>query len=221
MMKKDIVIIAGPSAVGKTTVAHAIITLDDRFEFVRSVTTRAPRGDAFDDEYIYITREEFLSLIPVGGVLEHTEYAGALYGTPRSEVERICSEGRVPLLVLDTNGVRSISRFDDIGTCAVYVYDHINVMEQRLYDRFVGSSPTAEGLRKFVSRRDKNVEDYLSLGEYAPHFYSFIENSGGINDTAKLVISALDSFCGGISRDGAVIDEIVGTLAASAEEKMK
>ena len=163
MNKKSLVIIAGPSAVGKTTIAHAILKLDPRVEFVRSVTTRAKRGDAFDDEYLYITREEFLSLIPVGGVLEHTEYAGSLYGTPRSEVERITGEGRIPLLVLDTTGVESISRFDDIATCGVYVYDDINVMEERLYARFLGASPTTEGLRKFASRKEQNVADYKRI----------------------------------------------------------
>ena len=59
-MRKNILIIAGPSAVGKTTVAHRMLELDDRFEFVRSVTTRARRQDAFDNEYIYITDDEFI-----------------------------------------------------------------------------------------------------------------------------------------------------------------
>ena len=219
MNKKSLVIIAGPSAVGKTTIAHAILKLDPRFEFVRSVTTRAKRGDAFDDEYLYITREEFLSLIPVGGVLEHTEYAGSLYGTPRSEVERITGEGRIPLLVLDTNGVESISRFDDIATCGVYVYDDINVMEERLYARFLGGTPTADGLRRFTSRKEQNVADYKRIYDFAPVFYSFIENDGTVEDAAKKIAKAYRDFVSDIPRDDKKIGEIVSKLNGSVKEK--
>ena len=98
---KNILIVAGPSAVGKTTVAHRMLELDSRFEFVRSVTTRPCRADQFDNEYIYITEEEFRHLINTDGVLEYTIYAGNYYGTPRSEIDRIISEGKIPLLILD------------------------------------------------------------------------------------------------------------------------
>ena len=130
-MKREncLLIIAGPSAVGKTTVAYSLINKDPRFEFVRSVTTRASRGDAYDNEYIYITVDEFRSLISNGGVLEHTEYAGNYYGTPRAEVERIISEGKIPLLVLDINGVGSLVRnAAGLSPCGVYVWDRLDVI---------------------------------------------------------------------------------------------
>jgi guanylate kinase len=219
MRLPELVIIAGPSAVGKTTIAHAILKLDPRFEFVRSVTTRAKRGDSFDDEYLYITREEFLALIPVRGVLEHTEYAGALYGTPRSEVERITREGRIPLLVLDTNGVESVSAIDDIATCGVYIYDDINVMEERLYARFLGDNPTVEGLKKFTSRKEQNIADYKRIYDFSPVFYDFIENDGTVEDAARKVVETYEDFSRGTSRDDAKIAEIVTRLHTSVMDK--
>ena len=219
MSKNKLVIIAGPSAVGKTTIAHAVLKLDPRFEFVRSVTTRAKRGDAFDDEYLYITRDEFLSLIPVGGVLEHTEYAGFLYGTPRSEVERITAEGRIPLLVLDTNGVESISKIDDIDTCGIYVYDDINVMETRLYERFLAKSPSVEGLKKFTSRKEQNIADYKRIYDFAPVFYAFIENDGTVDDAAERIVDTYGAFVSGTPRNDAKNAEIVTRLHTSVKEK--
>ena len=106
-------VIAGASAVGKTTVGTLLVE-SGKFELVRSVTTREMRGDAFGSEYIYLTRDEFLKLVSDGGVLEYTEYAGNLYGTPRSEIERIVGEGKTPLLILDLNGVKSLSAAEGV-----------------------------------------------------------------------------------------------------------
>ena len=71
---RKILIIAGPSAVGKTTIVHEIMKKGNiPFELVRSATTRPMRGDGFDSEYIYVSREEFSMLVECGGVLEYTE----------------------------------------------------------------------------------------------------------------------------------------------------
>ena len=68
-----ILVIVGPSGVGKTTVANRVVERDPSFEFVRSATTRAPRGDGNDSEYIYLTREEVLGRVESGKMLEYME----------------------------------------------------------------------------------------------------------------------------------------------------
>lgn len=222
-MKREncLLIIAGPSAVGKTTVAYTLIERDPRYEFVRSVTTRQSRGDAYDAEYIYITTDEFRELIANGGVLEHTEYAGNLYGTPRSEVVRILSEGKIPLLVLDINGVHSIERTKgELNPCGVYVYDDLNVAEQRLYDRFIGNSPTPDGLRRFVSRKEQNIKDFLGMEESAGAFYAFLHNGGTVAEAADRMEEIFADFCSGGERDGDKIAAVARSLAASAREKV-
>ena len=74
-----ILVIVGPSGVGKTTVANRVVERSPSFEFVRSATTRAPRGDGNDSEYLYLTREEFLGRVNSGKMLEYMEYGGNLY----------------------------------------------------------------------------------------------------------------------------------------------
>lgn len=220
-MKREncILIVAGPSAVGKTTVAYSLIERDPRFEFVRSVTTRASRGDAYDNEYIYITIPEFKELISNGGVLEHTEYAGNFYGTPRSEVERILSEGKIPLLVLDINGVGSlVKNAGDLSVCGVYVYDSLENIRVRLHERFLGAGVTPEGERRYESRVRQNVEDYKNIVEYKDRFFAFIPNDSTVAEAGERVLSVFRGFSDGAERRAAEIDARAKILAESAKQ---
>ena len=219
-MRKNILIIAGPSAVGKTTVAHRMLELDSRFEFVRSVTTRARRMDAFDNEYIYITDDEFRHLIANGGVLEHTEYAGNLYGTPRSEIDRITSEGKIPLLILDINGVTSIYRNKgDIFPCGVYVYDNIDVMEERLRQRYADDWESEDTRRRFNSRRVQNIADYKGIQDSSAVFYSFVKNCASVDNCAKNISDIFEEFCSDVARADDNISAVAASLAESVANK--
>ena len=217
---KNILIIAGPSAVGKTTVAHRMLDLDDRYEFVRSVTTRPCRGDQFNSEYIYISDEEFRHLIATAGVLEHTEYAGNFYGTPRSEIDRITAEGKIPLLILDINGVASLYRNKgDIFPCGVYVYDDIDVMEERLRQRYADDWESEETKRRFNSRREQNIVDYKGIQVSSAVFYSFVRNCSSVDDCAKNISDIFEAFCSDVARGDDKIAETAAFLADSVANK--
>lgn len=205
---------------GKTTVAHRMLELDDRFEFVRSVTTRPCRADQFDNEYIYITIEEFRRLIETAGVLEHTEYAGNLYGTPRSEIDRITSEGRIPLLILDINGVESLSKNKgDISPCGVYVYDDIDVMEQRLAERYADSIDEPDTQRKLNSRKRQNVIDYSEMPSHEPYFYGFVKNRSSVDTCAENISAVFAAFCNGVAKNAEENITLAGILAGSVVDK--
>lgn len=219
---KNILIVAGPSAVGKTTIAHRMLELDSRYEFVRSVTTRPRRADQFDNEYIYITDSEFRHLIATGGVLEHTEYAGSFYGTPRSEIDRITSEGKIPLLILDINGVTSLyNNKGDISPCGVYIYDDINVMEQRLYERYADDIESPETKRRLASRVRQNIIDYSEIPSRQRVFYSFINNCSSVDCCAMKIGEIFAAFCDGSPRNDKEILRIVEHLSSSVMEKSK
>ena len=168
---KKCVILVGPSAVGKTTVGHAMLEMSDRYELVRSVTTREMRADSFGSEYIYISREEFIHQIEIGGVLEHTEYAGQLYGTPRSEIDRITSEGRVPLLILDLNGADSLFKAEGIAPCTIYLYDELEVINDRLKARYISDNTSEADQKRYDSRTKQNVIDFSHMEEYESFIY--------------------------------------------------
>ncbi len=174
---KHILILTGASGVGKTTLAMRLLD-SGGFSYVRSATTRGKRGDIHDDEYIYLSREEFLSRVSSGEMLEHMEYGGNLYGTPRAELDRIFAEGKVPLLVLDLVGVKSFRALKtDFRVIAFYIYDSLNEIEKRLYKRELAAAPTIDRLEAFAKRKEANIRDYLLLDELSDAFDSFIRNS--------------------------------------------
>ena len=174
---KKLLILAGPSAVGKTTLADYMIKSGAPLELVRSATTRAPRGDGHDGEYIYLSEEEFLKAKQEGKMLESTEYAGAFYGTPASEVERISDGGKIPLLILDIEGVRRIKSLGKYPSLAVYLFDDIDVIENRLYARYLGENPTVGGLSRFVNRRERNLSEFSDIENIALGFDALVDNS--------------------------------------------
>ena len=218
-MKKCIILV-GPSAVGKTTIAHAMLELDGRYEFVRSVTTREMRGDSFGSEYIYISREEFLHQIETQGVLEHTEYAGQLYGTPRSEIDRITAAGKVPLLILDLNGANSLYKAEGIAPCTVYLYDDIDVMEERLRDRYISENTSEADRHRYDSRSKQNIFDYSNMTEYEPFIYSFIKNCATVECCAKRIGEVYDVFASDTPKNAEETKAIAEALSVAAKGKM-
>ena len=188
-MSRRILVLAGASGVGKTSIAAHLLSQSADFGFVRSVTTRAPRGDGHDGEYIYLDKEEFAKRIDKSQLVEYMEYGDNLYGTPKSELERIFTEGKIPLLILDIEGVKSLRRGNfDFSSTVFYVWEDLNVIEKRLYERDL-SEPTADKLLSFLKRKNANIRDYLSMPEYANLFDGFIRNIG-ISETAELVKNA-------------------------------
>ena len=217
---KKCVILVGPSAVGKTTVAHAMLEASDKYELVRSVTTREMRDDSFGSEYIYISREEFLHQIEVGGVLEHTEYAGQLYGTPRSEIDRITSEGRVPLLILDLNGANSLFNAEGIAPCTLYLYDDLDIMEERLKARYISDNTSEADQKRFDSRTKQNLVDFSHMEEYESFIYGFVKNCATVDCCASKVNEVYDIFALDTPKNSEEAKAISKALADSAKAKM-
>lgn len=214
-MKKNILILAGPSAVGKSTVADRLIA-GGRFALVRSVTTRERRGDAHDGEYFYVTEEEFSEKLAHGAFVEHSLIAGHRYGTPRSELVRIREAGKCPLLILDSRGVASFRASEYAAdTYAVYLYGDLNVMEERLYARELASSPSVDALLRFTTRKERNVAEYLAMGERLPLFDLLLPCEDAATCAAQL-LSAMER---GGAQSEVEKESLAKEFARAAEEK--
>lgn len=109
MNRGTLFIISAPSGTGKGTIVSEILKRDPNIYFSVSATTRAPReGEKDGVNYFFITREEFLGLIETGGMLEHTEFCGNLYGTPKKAVYDKLDSGRDVLLEIETVGAMNV-----------------------------------------------------------------------------------------------------------------
>ena len=105
--KGKVVIVSGPSGVGKSTICKEVVKRLDNIYLSVSVTTR-PKSEAEVDgqDYWFISEQEFQERIDKGLLLEHAEVFGHLYGTPRDKVEATVKEGKNVILEIDVQGAK-------------------------------------------------------------------------------------------------------------------
>ena len=105
-----LIVLSGPSGVGKGTVRRAIFESEgNEFEYSISMTTRKKRiGEIEGVDYFFRTREEFEELIAAGEMLEYAEYVGNYYGTPLSYVQKTLDEGKDVFLEIEVQGAQQV-----------------------------------------------------------------------------------------------------------------
>lgn len=104
-----VVVITGPSGVGKGTLIRQLRDRLPEIELSVSATTRKPRpGETQGVDYWFLSPEEFAKRIDEGGFVEHAEYAGNRYGTLRSDLETRTAGGRPVLLEIEVQGARQV-----------------------------------------------------------------------------------------------------------------
>jgi guanylate kinase len=105
-----VVVISGPSGVGKSTICHRLCERVPA-EFSVSVTTRAPRpGETHQRDYAYLSEGEFVRMREAGELLEWAQVYGHMYGTPLAAVRQAVEEGRVIILEIDIQGCIQVRR---------------------------------------------------------------------------------------------------------------
>ena len=108
-MRPFLLVLSSPSGGGKTTIAKSLLQARDDLGYSVSATTRPRReGEREGVDYHFLSREEFLRRVEAGEFLEWATYAGNLYGTLRSEIDRIFSRGRTAVLDVEIEGARQI-----------------------------------------------------------------------------------------------------------------
>lgn len=105
-----LIVLSGPSGVGKGTVRKAIFSQPDTaFEYSISMTTRAPReGEVDGVDYFFKSKQEFEELIQAGKLLEYAEFVGNYYGTPVDYVRETLDRGQDVFLEIEVQGARQV-----------------------------------------------------------------------------------------------------------------
>src|ERR1700730_6248985 len=104
-----LIVISGPSGVGKDTLIKRLLELDRNLRYSVSCTTRAPRPNEADGvDYSFVSRERFQQLIDQGAFLEHATYNGNLYGTLAERVQRAREAGYDVVLKIEVQGAEQV-----------------------------------------------------------------------------------------------------------------
>ena len=110
-MNYDMLIFSGSAGSGKGTVLKLAREICPSLRLSISMTTRAPRpGEQNGREYYFVSREEFLETLSQDGFLEHTEYCGNFYGTPKKQFFQMIQDGFIPVLEIETDGAEQVMK---------------------------------------------------------------------------------------------------------------
>jgi len=173
-----LVIISGPSGVGKDTIIDALRARqrDPDFHYVVTCTTRAPRpGEVDGVSYHFVSRERFLAMRDAGELLEANEVHGNWYGTPRVEVGAALVAGHDVILKIDVQGAQVVKERVSDALLIFVVPPSLEALFQRLKARATESADELE-------TRQRNAA--LELARQDDYDYVVLNETGQVERTA-------------------------------------
>ena len=170
-------IICGPSGVGKGTVVARLLASNPNLYFSVSATTRQPRNGEVDGvHYHFLSREQFQSWIAEDAFLEHAEFVGNYYGTPKKYVDAAMAQGRDVILDIEIQGAEQVHR-QRPEAVRIYVAPPSGAELER---RRIGRG--TEDMEKVRSRLERGKQEFAA----ASSFDYFV-----INDTVDHAVTEI------------------------------
>jgi guanylate kinase len=193
--RNPVFVVTGTSGAGKGTIERELLARMPELELAISATTREKReGEQDGREYWFISDEEFDRKLAAGEFLEHIVFDwGQRSGTLRSEIDRILSAGRIPLLDLETEGALRLTGTGSVGAVTIFVKaPSFEENERRLRERATESEGEIEE-RLELARRQLEQEHLFD------HVIENDELEHAVDELEEIVRGALAS-AGTVSR---------------------
>ena len=166
MSKGTLLVLSGPSGSGKGTLVDAYMKKYEDIFLSISATTRDPReGEREGVNYFYISEEEFLAKRDENGFLEHAEFCGHYYGTPRDRAEKALNEGRDVILEIDIQGGFQVKENCPDAVLVFTIPPTFEILKERLIGR---GTESMEVVEKRLARAREEIKlapkyDYLII----------------------------------------------------------
>lgn len=184
MKKGLLIILSGPSGVGKGTVREYIVNSHQiDITFSVSMTTRKPRQNEVDGrDYYFVSKEEFARQLEQGNLLEHATFVGNSYGTPKSKVESLRNEGKNVFLEIEVTGATQVlEKVKDDGVISFFLMPpSLNILKQRIIGRRTESPEVIQ------ERLDKGLREIKEA-----HKYDYVIINDRVNKAGDQIIKII------------------------------
>ena len=179
MNKGLLIVYAGASGVGKGTIMKRLLQENENFRLSVSATTRAPReGEQHGREYYFVSREEFDKLIAEDGFLEHAEYVGNCYGTPKAPVFEMLDKGIDVFLEIEIQGFLQVKKAYPACVSIFLVPPSEEELRLRLHGRGTESP-------EVIEERLKTAQHEMAH----QHLFDYVVVNDDVDRAAKEILS--------------------------------
>ncbi|XP_038892980.1 guanylate kinase 3, chloroplastic-like [Benincasa hispida] len=181
-----VIVISGPSGVGKDAVIKRLREVREGLHFVVTATSRPMRhGEVDGKDYYFVSKEEFLAMIERNELLEYASVYGDYKGIPKRQIREFMAKGYDIVLRVDIQGAETLRKI--LGNSAVFVFlmaeSEVKLVE-RLIDR---KTETKESLLVRVATARKEVQHVKNFD------YVVVNADGKLDSAVKLVESIIDA----------------------------
>jgi guanylate kinase len=194
-----LIVVSGPSGVGKGTVCQALVKGNPDVKVSVSMTTRSPRrGEEEGKSYFFTTKDVFLQLVEEGAFLEWAEVYGDYYGTPRRYLEEQRLLGKDVLLEIDTQGARQVKAGYPEGIFIFLLPPSLKELKARIMKR------GTESLEAITTRLNFALEEMRSSD-----IYNYVVLNDSVEKAVKYINCILEAEKCAASRNQRVITHIL------------
>ena len=132
----QLVVLAGPSGVGKGTLLQQLRQKHPELQLSISATTRQPRaGEVHGQHYYFKSREQFQAMVEAGALLEWAEFAGNYYGTPKAPIAAAIEKGAQVILEIELLGARQVRQSFPLAKQIFIAPPNVETLEARIRAR--------------------------------------------------------------------------------------
>lgn len=189
MKKGLLIILSGPSGVGKGTVRKRLMELYPEFDirYSISMTTRSPRNQEVNGvDYFFVTHEEFEANLARDNFLEHASFVGNRYGTPKDYVENLLNNGHIVLLEIEINGAKQV--LEKVKNTDNYVSIFLTTDLETLRERITNRKTETE---EVINERLEKAKREFGESSIYDFVVKNVEVDQAANDIATIIKSKL------------------------------